>query len=183
MKRMIALLALGLGLSAPAAAADFDVDAGHSSVIFAAHHFGAAWVYGRFNDVSGTFSWDADPSNISMSVTVKAESIDTNNEKRDKHLRSPDYFEVESHPELTFTSTKVVKSGDTYNVTGNLTFHGVTKEITVPMTHTGEGADPWGGYRLGVHGEMTVRMSEHGIQNDGIGDEVKFIVSLEGKRK
>lgn len=183
------LLALTLGLAAqPALAADtYEVDDGHTSVLFAVQHFNAAWVYGRFNDVKGTFTWDAaKPSDISFDVSIATTSVDTDSDKRDDHLRGPDFFSSKEFPTLTFKSKTVTKKdADTYTVTGDLTLHGVTKPITVDFDYTGEGKDPWGGYRLGLHATFTIKRSDYGItaMSDGLSDEVRITVALEGTKK
>lgn len=181
-------LAIALLMASPAAlAADtFDVDPGHTSVLFSVHHLGAAWVYGRFTDTSGSFTWDNDdPSAIKLDVTIKSGSVVTHNEKRDKHLNSPDFFDTQTHPAITFKSTSVKKSGERYAVTGDLTLHGVTKQETILLDHTGEGSDPWGGYRLGLHSTFEVARSDYGITTmpDGLSDTVKMIVSIEGTKQ
>ena len=170
-------------LAGMASAADsYKIDAGHSAVLFKAHHFNAGYTWGRFNDFEG--SWEVDGKTLSsISVVVKAESVDTNIEKRDKHLRSPDYLEVEAHPEITFTSTQIACSDDSCSVTGDLRLHGVTKSITVKLSHTGEGKDPWGGYRQGWEGSWVIDTTDFGIQQDGIGTNLTLTVAFEGKKK
>ncbi len=186
MIRLLSTLALGLGLSSTALADDYKVDDGHSTVLFSIQHFNAAWVYGRFNDVSGTFTWDSDPGKFAIDVTVKADSVDTDHAKRDEHLRNADFFNTAEFPDVSFKSTKVSKKDDkTYEVTGDMTLHGVTKSVTIPLTHTGEGPDPWGGYRLGLHGEITIKRSDFGMTHmaEGLSDDVKLIVSFEGTKQ
>ena len=120
-----ALLAgASIGLASTAQADDYKVDDGHSSVLFSIQHLGAANVWGRFNAVDGDFTIDAkDPAKSSFNVTIDASSVDTNNEKRDKHLRNADFFNVEEFPKITFASKSVKKlDGDKWQVTGDLTF-------------------------------------------------------------
>ncbi|MCB9741490.1 MAG: YceI family protein [Alphaproteobacteria bacterium] len=182
------LAATSLTFAQPAHAADdYKVDGEHTSVLFNIKHFNAAWIYGRFNTVDGEWTLDAkDASKSKVQVTIQAESVDTNNEKRDKHLRNADFFNTAEFPEITFTSKSVKKlDGDKWQVKGDLTLHGVTKEVTVEFEQTGEGPDPWGGYRMGLHGEFSIKRSDYGITHmaDGLSDEVRIIVSLEGKKK
>ncbi|MCB9762440.1 MAG: YceI family protein [Alphaproteobacteria bacterium] len=173
--------------STPAFAADdYKVDDDHSTVIFRIHHLGAGYVYGRFNQIEGDFSLDADPKKNTFNVTLKTDSVDTDHEKRDKHLRNADFFNAEEFPEITFTSKSVSKKSDTaWAVTGDLTLHGVTKQVTVDFERTGEGPDPWGGYRAGLEATFTIKRSDFGITHmaEGLGDEVRVIVALEGKKK
>lgn len=170
-------------LAGTAFAADsYKIDTGHSAVLFKAHHFGAGYTWGRFNDFEG--SWQVDGKTLSaIEVTVKAESVDTNIEKRDKHLRSPDYLDAAAYPTITFKSTKVACAASACDVTGDLTLHGVTKSVTAKLTHTGEGKDPWGGYRQGWEGEFTIDTSGYGIQQDGVGTNLMLTLAFEGKKK
>lgn len=180
--------ALALLASAPAFAADtYELDNAHSSVVFRIKHFDVAYLYGRFNEVTGTFALDeADAAKSVVDIRVGAGSVDTHNEKRDQHLASPDFFNAKQYPAITFKSKKVTKkSGDTWTAVGDLTLHGVTKEVAVDFVRTGEGKDPWGGYRSGAEATFVVSRSAFGIAHmaDGIGDEVRLHVSLEGVKK
>lgn len=190
LSRVIAALALGCVLAnAPSArAADsFTLDPVHSSVIFRIKHNNVAWFYGRFNDVSGTVVFDdADPTKNSVEITIKTDSVDTNNEKRDTHLKSPDFFDAAQFPTLTFKSTRVVAKGpNLFAVTGDLTVHGVKKEVTVDVERVGTGKDSWGNLRTGAETVFTVDRREFGISfmPDGLGDQVKIFVSLEAIKK
>jgi polyisoprenoid-binding protein YceI len=142
------LLAAGSALGAQV----YRIDAVHSTLLFRIRHLGISYAYGRFRDVSGTLQLDAaDPEQSKVRVEIGAASIDTGNEKRDQHLRSADYFDVERFPSISFTSTRVRKQpDDLYAITGDLTLHGVTRSVTVYMKLTGAGPDPWGGERAGI---------------------------------
>lgn len=122
-----------------AQAADYKIDTAHSGVAFKIKHMGINNVRGAFNDFSGTISFD--PANLDatkVSVTIQAASVDTGNEARDNHLRTADFFEVEKYPTITFVSTKVKDyDGDTLTLIGDLTMHGVTKEIELAVTELG----------------------------------------------
>jgi polyisoprenoid-binding protein YceI len=174
---------LFLALAIPAQAADnYKVDEGHSAVLFKAHHFGAGYVWGRFNNMEGTFEVDGKVAK-SFQFSVNTGSVDSGNEKRDKHLRSPDFLSADEFPTATFTS----KSCDAKGCTGDFTLHGVTKQIVVPLTYTGEGKDPWGGYRLGFETQFTINSADYRVGQpgpaDGIGDELTLTVAVEGKKK
>lgn len=181
---MTFLLPALLGFSSTAAAADARVDAVHSAVLFKAHHFSAGYTWGRFNDFSGTVSMDGSVL-TGVDITVKAESIDTGNERRDKHLRSPDFFDVEQYETITFRSSAVTAAGEgVYQVTGDLTLHGQTNTVTVEMRYTGEADLPamvGGGHATGWETGFSVKQSDYGMQYDAIGDEAFLVVSLEVK--
>lgn len=134
----ILLLATLVPVTAYADASSWEVDQAHSTVAFEVRHF-FTQVPGRFNDFSGTILYDPDDvANSEVSFTVQAASIDTENERRDQHLRSADFFDVEKFPTLSFESKKVeAGSGDTLQVTGDLTIHGVTREVTIPVDFLG----------------------------------------------
>lgn len=173
--------------SAPAFAADtYEIDTGHSAVMFAAHHFNAGYTYGRFNSFKGEFTWDKDKlADISLSMTIDANSFDSGSEKRDKHLKNADNFNTAEFPEITFTSKACTKKGDNYMCTGALTMAGKTSEVSFEVEHTGQGADPWGGFRLGLHSVFTIERSDWGMTDmaEGVSDKIKVIVSIEGKKK
>jgi len=151
---------------------------------FKIKHLGVSYTYGRFNDFTGFFKFDKDnPSACAIEIDVTTDSIDSNDEGRDKHLRSPEYFDCEKYPSLTFKSTKVEKVDDkTYRVTGDLTILAVTKSVTMRMEKIGEGKDPWGNYRMGFDGSLVIKRSEFGMKTmlPMIGDEVYLTLGVEG---
>jgi polyisoprenoid-binding protein YceI len=166
-----------------ASAADsYAIDASHTAALFKINHLGFSNTWGRFNDVSGTVVWDdADPAASSVKVAIKTASIDTGTADKDKHLKSGDFFSVKEFPELTFVSKSVAKAGDTYEVTGDFTLHGVTKTITVPVTKMGAGKDPWGKDRIGFDAQFSIKRSDYGMAFGlpGIGDEVTIVFASE----
>lgn len=181
-------LSVWVGMASLAMAAEtYKVDPVHSSVLFRAKHFNTGYFYGRFNSVSGSVVVDdANPAKSSVEIQVKVESIDTNDAKRDQHLKSPDFFNAKQFPTISFKSKQVKKSGkDAYEVTGDLTIHGVTRSVTANVTRTGEGKDPFGGYRIGFETVFTIKRSDFGMKFmlQGISDEVRLIVSIEGIRQ
>ena len=124
------------------------IDPTHSTIEFVAKHMMITTVKGRFAELEGTVV--ADETNLadsSVEVTMKAASIDTRSDQRDTHLRSPDFLDVETYPEVTFRSTRVEGTKDEFQLTGDLTIRGVTRPITLDVTFEGEGKDPWGGTR------------------------------------
>jgi polyisoprenoid-binding protein YceI len=191
LRRSLLTFALIAGLTAAAQAqpAAYEIDASHSAAIFRVKHLGVSYFYGRFNDISGTINFDsANPAASTISIVVKAESVDTANAKRDQHLKGPDFFNARQHPELTFTSKSLVAvegAEGRYTATGDMTINGVTKEVSFEVEHTGMGADPWGGQRTGAEATLTIKRSDYNINYmpDGLGDDVKLIVSIEAIQK
>ena len=167
------------------AAESYTLDAVHSAVTFKIKHMGVGFTHGRFNKIEGKFTFDdANPDNAgSFEFTVQSESIDTNSQGRDDHLRKPEFFNVEKHPTITFKSTKVKLTGKhTYEVTGDMTLLGKTRPLTVTLKRIGAGKDPWGGYRTGFETSFTIKRSEFGMTEmlGPIGDEVYLTVAVEG---
>ncbi len=142
-----------------------DTDKAHAFIQFRIKHLGYSWLYGRFNDFHGTFSYDEkDPGKTNVSVTLKTASIDTNFAERDKHLRSDDFFDVKKYPESTFVSTSYKPTGNGKGILkGKLTLRGITKPITVEVSQIGAGPDPWGGFRRGFYGTTTLTLADFGM--------------------
>ncbi|HCA25380.1 MAG TPA: YceI family protein [Pseudomonas sp.] len=189
-KLMVAATLGGLMMAGGAAqAADYQIDkqGQHASVNFKISHLGYSWIYGRFNDFEGTFSWDADkPEASAINVTVNTESVDTNHAERDKHIRSEDFLNVAENATATFTSTGVEVTGDnSAKVSGDLTLNGVTKPVVLDANFIGEGDDPWGGYRAGFDATTTLKLADFGIDyNLGPASEtVELILTVEGVRQ
>ena len=171
-----------------AAADEFTVDPSHTSVIFGISHLGLSYTYGRFNKVGGTYALDRqNPANSVFNFAVAADSVDTNDEQRDAHLKGADFFNVRQFPQITFDSKSVVyQDGDRiFKVTGILSLHGVKKEETLDFKLLGEGDGPFGNYRSGFLCEARILRSKYGMTNmlDNIGDEVALTISFEGIRK
>lgn len=170
-------------LIAPVFAADnYKIDSEHAAVIFKVDHLGVAPAYGRFNDPTGTIVLDKeDPTQSSFTFEVKTENVDTDNEKRDAHLKSPDFFDAKQFPTITFKSKSVKADGDKFQVTGDLTLHGVTREIVVPIVKTGEKDTGRMGYRTGWVSEVHLKRSDYGMKGmiGPIGDDVHLIISFE----
>ena len=189
-KLMVAATLGGLMMAGGVAqAADYQIDkqGQHASVNFKISHLGYSWIYGRFNDFDGTFSWDADkPEASAINVTVNTESVDTNHAERDKHIRSEDFLNVAENGTATFTSTGVEVTGDnSAKVSGDLTLNGVTKPVVLDANFIGEGDDPWGGYRAGFDATTTLKLADFGIDyNLGPASEtVELILTVEGVRQ
>ena len=170
-----------------AATENFGVDPVHSSIVFRVKHLGISYVYGRFHNPQGAIQFDEkEPSKGFLEVQVKAAEINTDNKDRDKHLRSPDFFDVTKYPTISFKSKSIKKLDDeTYEVVGDLNLHGITRSITIKLLRTGSGDDPWGGYRVGAETTFTVKRSDFGMTTmlGIVGDEVRLTISIEAIRK
>lgn len=175
-----------LGTSQSLLAEEYDIDPAHSFVQFTISHLGIGVVNGRFNDLKGAFSYDeADPAAAKIRIEAAASSIDSNWAVRDKHIRSKDFLEVDTYPTIVFESTGFKPEGNNGVVTGKLTLHGVTQEISVPVTQIGAGKDPWGGFRRAFEGSFDLLRSDYGINYD-LGPKaasMKVDVFIEGIRK
>jgi polyisoprenoid-binding protein YceI len=176
---------LGLLGAVPAQADDFAIDGMHSGVTFKISHLGLSWVYGRFNEFSGEFTLDPDAAKCSFGLTIKTESVDTANAKRDEHLRAPDFFNAKQFPAITFKSTAVRAIKDGFEVTGDLTLHGETKPVKFNLVGGRTAEFPKGVRRTGFSTELIVKRSEFGMSKftEMLGDDVHVAISFEGTKK
>ncbi|MBJ7359945.1 YceI family protein [Nocardioides sp.] len=143
---------------------DYTIDPSHSRLGFVARHAMVTKVRGEFRDYSGTAHIDAaDPSKSSVTVTIGAGSVSTGSADRDGHLVSPDFFDAETYPELTFVSTSVERDGDEWSITGDLTIKGTAKPVTIVFEQTGSAQDPFGNVRVGFEGDVTVSRKDWGL--------------------
>ena len=192
-KKLISLFALSVAsvMAMPSSAADYviDTEGMHAFVQFRVQHLGYSWLYGRFDDFSGKFTFDEkNPEKNSVSVTIDTSSVNTNHAERDKHIRGSDFLDVKKFEEAKFVSTAYKKTGDdTGELTGDLTLHGKTQPVTIDVTHVGGGKDPWGGYRTGFQGTATIKPDDFGIpmaeKLGPVSAEVELILSIEGVRQ
>jgi polyisoprenoid-binding protein YceI len=184
MRLMILTLVTLMTGSGALAIDNYKVDPDHSTVIFKAVHFGTSHTYGRFTKVSGDFKWDdKDVSKDAVDFDIATDSLNTDVEKRDKHLKSPDFLDTKQFPTITFKSDRVKKNGDkNYDIEGKLTLHGVTKPIKITWTKIGEGKDMGGNYRLGGEAHFTIKRTDYGIKFmvPAVADEIDLIVAVEG---
>lgn len=143
----------------------YTIDPAHSRIGFVARHAMITKVRGSFNEFTGSGYFDVDkPENSHFELTIDATSIDTRNADRDAHLKSNDFFDMETHPQITFSSTAVDKvDDDTFRVTGDLTIKGVTKPVTVDLDYAGTAVDPFGNHRLGLEGNVVVNRKDWGL--------------------
>jgi polyisoprenoid-binding protein YceI len=179
------LVVFGSIVGSSAHAADsFTVDPVHSSISFMISHQGISNIHGRFNQFSGQFTIDRDdPAKSSFALSIPVESVDTNNQKRDEHLRAPDYFNAKQFPLMTFQSTKVKAIDGGYEVTGDLTLHGVTKEITLELKGGNKLVEfPKGMHRIGMTTDTAIKRSDYGMRAElpvSLGDDVRIIMGIE----
>jgi len=187
-KRMLMAAAVIVLAGSTARAEKWDVDAVHSSVGFQVTHMVIARVNGQFGGFSGSVDFDGkDVTAGSVEMTIKSASIDTDNERRDGHLKSPDFFDVEKFPEITFKSTKVEKGeGLKFRLVGNLTMRGVTKEVAFDCEFFGT-VDLGGKVKAGFSAATTINRQDFGVSwsqslDSGglvVSDEVKITIQLE----
>jgi len=185
-----ALLALALSMSSSLWASEqyqIDTKGMHASIEFKIKHLGISWLKGRFNDFSGEFNFDEkNPASSSVEVSIDTASLDSNHGERDKHLRSKDFLDVKKFPKATFKSTKVVSDGNgVAKIHGDLTLHGVTRNIVINAKQIGAGNDPWGGFRRGFEGSTKISLHDFNI-NFNLGPaskEVELNLYIEGIRK
>ena len=195
MKNTLRGMLVSLLLAAPMAAwaepVSYTVDPVHSSITFTIRHL-VSMVEGRFKSFEGTIAYDAaDPKNSKVDFTVPADSIFTDNDGRDKHLKGADFFDVAKYPKLEFHSKKVIQRGKNLEVVGDLTMHGVTKGVSVTVTPLGTSPHPMGGTVAGFKTEFDVNRKDFGIVYnkvlDGgtsmLGDEVSVRILVEAGHK
>ena len=178
-----------LGIAGAAAATTWKVDVAHTTVGFSVKHLFTR-VQGRFDEFEGTIVFDpANPKAAKVSGTIQAASINTNNAKRDKHLRSADFFDVAKHPTLSFESTSVhTDDAGAGTIEGELTIHGVTKPVVIEVEYLGQGADPWGNVRAGFVAKLEVDRKDYGLnwnevlETGGVlvGDLITIRIDVEG---
>ena len=166
----------------------FSIDQAHSEVAFQVRHL-LSKVRGRFSDFAGTIAFDAaHPEASAVNVTIQAATINTNEPKRDGHLRSDDFFAVETFPTLTFVSARVTAHRDgQYSVEGDLTIRDVTKRVILPVTFLGAAKDPWGNEKVAFEAETTINRKDYGLNWNAaletggflVGDEVKVSLSIQ----
>ncbi|WP_064700511.1 YceI family protein [Halomonas caseinilytica] len=175
---------------AQAQAADYTIDTEgqHAFVQFKISHLGFSYILGSFEEFSGGFSYDPEnPDASSANVEVDVTSLTTNHAERDKHIKSEDFLDAGEYPTATFTSTGFEPTGENEGVlTGDLTLHGETNEIEMPVTLLGEGEDPWGNYRAGFEGTTTLTLADYGIDMSSFPEpmhELELYVTFEGIRQ
>ena len=161
----------------------------HAFITFKVKHLGYSWLQGRFDRFSGNFDYDAsDPSNNRVQVEIDVASLDSNQAERDKHLRSPRFFDVKKFPRATFVSNSWEDLGNgKATLKGKFTLRGVTKEISIDVNQIGAGKDPWGGFRRGFEGTTTLHLSDYKMKEAHIlgpvAENIQLWLSIEGVRQ
>ncbi len=174
------------------AKSNWAVDVSHSAIDFSVKHMMIAKVKGSFHSFEAQISADpADLTTADITFQIDLSSVDTRNGDRDAHLKSADFFDVENHPKLLFKATKIVSKGDgEYEVTGDVTLHGVTRPETFAVTYEGAGKDPWGNEKAGFSATGSLKRSDYGLTYNAvletggvlIGDEVKVSIEIEAAK-
>ncbi len=185
------VVAAGILLAGRVWAADtYTIDTAHSTMGFSVKHMMVSTIIGAFDDYQGAITYDpADPAAFKADVTIQAKSIDTKVAKRDDHLRSAEFFDVEKHPVLTFTAVKLDKQDGRTVLTGGLTMKGVTKEVSIPVTISGP-VQGMGGSIMALSGSFTLNRQDYGVNwnkaldNGGfaVSDEVKVDINIEAHK-
>lgn len=167
----------------------WNIDSSHTRANFSVRHMMISNVNGQFDDITGTVDFnEADPAQSSLNVKIGVASINTRDEKRDGHLKSPDFFDVANHPYLTFESTKVEKTSEnTGRVTGNLTIRGISKPVVLEVEYNGQAKSPWGTTSAGFTATAKINRKDWGLnwnvalETGGwlVGDDVKITIEAE----
>jgi len=186
--RIFMALAVLLGVGLPGArAANYvvDVEDGHTFVNFKFRHLGYSVLAGTFERFTGEFEWDPEEiSSSSVRIEIETKSLNSFHAERDKHIRDEKYLDAKSFPQARFVSTRVEDTGDGgMLVHGDLTLRGVTKTITIDVARIGEGNDPWGGYRAGFEGYVSIDMRDFGVNSFVPLHTIDMELFLEGIRR
>ncbi len=183
MRHALLVMAAALLPLSAAQADNFTIDPGHTYPTFKISHLGFSTMHGRFNKSSGSLMLDADAKKASVEITIDAASIDTGHQKRDDHLRSPDFLNVAENPEITFKSTAVSWNGaKPASVTGDLTLMGVTKPVTLTVTHMNCGEHPFSKkLTCGFDATAKIKRSDFGVKYGlpAIGDDMELAFGVE----
>ena len=187
MKKVLiaSVLSAAMALPMSAIAANYKVDTTHAFVNFKVSHLGYSFIQGRFNKFEGQFIYD--DKNVAaskVSINLDTTSLDTNHAERDKHLKSDDYINAGKFSTAKFVSTSVAETADGgLAITGDMTFHGVTKPVVVDAKVIGQGDDPWGNYRAGLEGTTRLELADFGMNVQGASTYVDLDIVLEGIRQ
>lgn len=193
MKRLLLSLGIVAAAATPVHAAEYEIDPSHSTVGFRIAHLAISSVPGKFTGFSGAISFDAAKvAESSAHATIKVSTIDTEEKKRDEHLRSPDFFDASKFPEMTFKTTNVVPvNAKEFNAHGDLSIHGVTKPVVLRVKFRGEAKDPWGNTRAGFSATTEINRKDFGLgwnkvlEAGGllVGEEVEIMIDIEAIKK
>lgn len=192
-KKIFTTVVANLILVSAALTADtYPIDVSHSSVAFSVKHLVISNVKGNFKEFAGTILYnEANITQSSVNVTIKTASINTDNEKRDAHLRSADFFDAAKYPEITFKSKRVMKDKNGFVAVGDLTMRGVSREISLPFEIVGKVKGPMGKTRIGVQANLKLNRQDYGLSwskymdNGGLvaGNDINIELNVEGVRQ
>jgi len=185
--RYLALVLFVLNFGAQAQTTTYKVDPAHTSIVFKVDHMGFSQVYGMIGGADGKFVVDEkSPDKSSFEVTAKVDTIYTGDKKRDDHLRNADFFDAKVHPTLSLKSKTVKKAGDKFDITADLTMHGVTKPVSFTFKQMKTGKDPWGNVRTGGVAVLNIKRTDFGMKfmskPGEVGDEIEVQISIEGTK-
>jgi len=180
---------LSVAVVAFANAEDYTVDPVHSQIGFSVTHLGLSTVSGRFTNYTAHVVLDKSVmTSLSAEATIQVASVDTSVDKRDEHLRSPDFFDAAKFPEIRFEGVKTEKDGTGWVLVGKFTIRGTTRALRLPVTVAGPVTDPWGNQRIGLQAKTTINRHDYGVGSDkvvdkAIGDDVTLAIALEAVAK
>jgi polyisoprenoid-binding protein YceI len=188
---VVATVALAAAVPAQAQPREYKLDPEHFAIAFLTHHLGLADTLGMFREARGSFTYDAEAQTISdIEIVVQTDSVYTNHEERDKHLRGPDFLNAKEYPTMTFTADEAEVTGDkTGKIHGELTLLGETNPVTLDVTYRGGREYPFGDrhYAIGVSARGTLERSDYGmtyaVDNGWVGDEIHLIIEFEAIRQ
>ena len=190
MKKILTVACLVLIAASSSFAADYKIDPDHSKVGFKVRHLGISWVPGIFSKVDGTFSFvDKNLSASKAKAAIEVGSVDTQNKKRDEHLKGEEFFAADKFPTISFVSKEIKDvAGSKFTVVGDLSMHGVTKTVELAAEYTGAAKDPWGNERVAFAAETKLNRKDFGLQWSKVletgalvvGEEVAIAIEVEG---
>lgn len=193
MQKLFALILFSLIISPAVYAADYTVDPDHTAITFKVRHMGISYVAGTFDKFEGSFSFDAkDIKDSKAQATISANSVNTKNQKRDDHLRSPEFLNAEKNSQITFKSQEIFEiKENNFKVRGELTINGVAKEVVLDAQFQGEVKDPWGNERAAFNATTTINRKDFGLlwnkllETGGlvVGEDVNIAIEVEGIKK
>ncbi len=183
LRMVVALIFFVSGVSLQASE-KYVPDKAHSNIGFTVRHMVITTVPGKFSDYDVTFMFnESDLANSHVKAVIKTATIDTDNQKRDEHLRSPDFLDAQNYPHITFESNEIQKTDDGYVAKGTLTIRGISKEIEMPFKMLGPINDPWGNQKIGVEASLDINRFDYNVKWDKTLDTGSLVVSDEVKVK
>lgn len=192
MKKAVLGALLSLTCAASSFAADYEIDSDHSTVGFKVKHLAISNVLGKFAKFSGTFSYDpSSPATSKVDATIEIDSVNTDQLKRDEHLKSPDFFDTKKYPVMKFVSREVTGNATELKVLGDLTIKDITKPVTLIVQYEGQAKDPWGNDKVAFSAATKINRKDFGLTYSKVletgalvvGEDVNVILEVEGNKK